>query len=1219
MKKNLLFLGALMLTSVSASAQWVAPEMPAKASNLEDVVGEKVFLYNKEAGGFLRGLGKDGDGMYWGTRAGVDTTGIDTVIINKPFKSSVPEGTADIANIDETLYPYWMDESNWNNETFLIQAHKSHRNQKWDEIYFGLNAYDVIYLDRQDNVGGNTNFFFDVKKGANGYEISVSPKIPLLLHIEELAVQYNMVEYDEAGNATYTNLIKGGERMGVDLNDAMKRCYFEGHEGNLAYGWTIVKVADYEAADMEAFKAKVAQYNAALALKAAIDKGKAEYPAVDFSAAEAVYNNTSSTTEQLVAALELVSKAIIDYQENLATPDNPSDMTTAIVNPSFDVQGDFHGWLGTAFSAGGNASTNAEHYDKNYNTYQDIKGLPLGVYAVSVKGFYRAGWMEDDWRTKDDPSVRNATLYAVSGMDSLTTPILSLSSLAVTTSQGAPNESVITGEDGVTYYAPNSMADFTIYNEAGLIKDVTVVVPVSDGTLRIGVIKTKHIGADWTIVDDFTLKYYGNSQAAYDAWKAQVIVNYPSVDQIIPDDETLYSPSYLTAYENALAAAAAVADPAQMGAKIAAIQPTLDALYANIAAFKAYVAKAEEIQEAFLANAGLDAENDSVAYLADFFDDDSAPGEYYPNGGNQYIISGDADLTNDQLVAQTALLDEWLQSAIRNGISDGGDMTYMLKNPSFANGFDGWTTIGGNVGGADFCKNVEVYEGKVDTRQTVTGVPAGIYSISVQAFERPTGNGGYDGSEATKVYIFMNDIQTPVMNIAQDAISDDLAIDLENCYQENDYHYNENSWVPNGMTGASYAFKAGRYVNTCYGIVGEDGVMEIGITSNDQHVHWTLWANFQLTYEGKNVEAIQSILEATVEQALFFIEEKGGEMTTPAFDALNAAVAKAEGELETYEEYYAVLEEINAAMNDAKANIEAYEALIIAIDAMYLVYEENEATSTDEAFAKFVEVTEKIESTENLTTAELIALTDEVKAVTTMLRIPATDGASDANPVDMTGVIANADFSLGADNGDWTWEKTCSSGPNYGNAFDGPGFEFWDSNINNVNFDMYQVLSGLPAGKYTLTADLANSLNGQSMLDNGGRIYLYATTINGTQTKGYSSEPVEIQEEKATERYNTYEVTFTLAEGEKVQVGVKNVGTLAARWMVGDTFTLTYYGTNSSKEDSGDPSFIEGVENAETVAPVAIYSISGTRLAAPQKGINIVKMSDGTVKKVLVK
>lgn len=47
---------------------------------------------------------------------------------------------------------------------------------------------------------------------------------------------------------------------------------------------------------------------------------------------------------------------------------------------------------------------------------------------------------------------------------------------------------------------------------------------------------------------------------------------------------------------------------------------------------------------------------------------------------------------------------------------------------------------------------------------------------------------------------------------------------------------------------------------------------------------------------------------------------------------------------------------------------------------------------------------------------------------------------------------------------------------------------------------------------------------------------------------------------------------------------------------------------------------IKNVPNTSSSATEsARYSTDGTRLASPQKGINIIRMSDGTVKKVLVK
>ncbi len=1219
-----------MLTSIGAFAQWVAPEMPAKTSNLEDVVGEKVFLYNKEAGGFLRGLGESGKSPHWGTRAGVDTAGIDTIIIQKPYKSSVKEGTTQTSKVDESIYPYWFQEGVDNGDTYIIQNFTSHGPNRWDEIWFGLTDFGSVWNDRQNSVDNNNSFFWDITKSDKGYAIKASPKVPALLYLAELGSELGLVvkAHDEVTDS-FLNVIKGGERLGVNLDDASKTLCFEGLDAKLAYDWTIVKVADYEAADIEGFKLDVARYSAALSLKASIDKGKADYPEADFSAAEAVYNNTASTVEELQGALELVTKAIIAYQESLATPDKPSDMSSAIVNGTFDVVGDFHGWEGSSFGAGGTTAACAERYEMNYNTYQDIKNLPLGVYAVTVKGFYRAGWAENDWATKDDPTVRHARLYAKSGTDSLTTAIPSLSAA------GIDNNSLSTKEvaSGTGIYVPDNMAQFVAYNEAGHINDVRVVVPVSDGTLRIGVVKTTTLTGDWTIVDDFKLMYYGKSFEAYDAWRNQAIANYPTIDQIITDDETLYSPSYRKAYEDAIAAAATETESANMGHAIAAIQPALDALYANIAAYKAYVAKANEIQDELANNTSLDAYQEDVAYLSDYFMDSSTPeDEVYPNGGYEYITSGEAELTNEQLEAELENLNNWLQAAIKNGSGTGADMTHMLVNASFKDGFTGWTsstggTPTGGVGGESFYPSVEVYENVVDVCQTITGVPAGIYSISCQAFERPVLPADLTGEESLKVYIYMNEVQTPVMNIITNGLPIEEAVESgegQNCLTSNDSQFN-GMYIPNGMAGASWAFAGGsasypagtRYLNTCYGIVGDDGVMKIGLTSNGVKAHWVLWANFKLTFEGKNEEAMTAILASTVAQAEAYLEEKVSEMTNPALTALNDAIALAD-DASDYESSYAALIAINSAMADAKANVDAYAKLTAAADVLYTAMSEYESTASEEALIKATEVSEKVEDASNLTTEEIIALTEEIEFATAMVKVPVTEGASDENPIDMTSVIKNADFSLGADNGDWTVEKNGGNGPKYDDSFSGAGFEFWNSSVTSLSFDMHQTLVALPEGKYAMTADLTNSYNDQTPGTDEGRVHLYATVINGTDSTTYAVA-VEPQTEPATSNPKTYEVIFDMPANAMVQIGVKTVGVQAARWVVGDTFTLKYFGTESSKENSGDSTPIEGVESAEEVVPVAIYSISGTRLAAPQKGINIIKMSNGSVKKVLVK
>jgi hypothetical protein len=53
--------------------------------------------------------------------------------------------------------------------------------------------------------------------------------------------------------------------------------------------------------------------------------------------------------------------------------------------------------------------------------------------------------------------------------------------------------------------------------------------------------------------------------------------------------------------------------------------------------------------------------------------------------------------------------------------------------------------------------------------------------------------------------------------------------------------------------------------------------------------------------------------------------------------------------------------------------------------------------------------------------------------------------------------------------------------------------------------------------------------------------------------------------------------------------------------------------------DDVDATFVEDVEDAMTAEPVAVYGADGALRTGLQKGLNIVKMSDGKVKKVFVK
>ena len=74
-------------------------------------------------------------------------------------------------------------------------------------------------------------------------------------------------------------------------------------------------------------------------------------------------------------------------------------------------------------------------------------------------------------------------------------------------------------------------------------------------------------------------------------------------------------------------------------------------------------------------------------------------------------------------------------------------------------------------------------------------------------------------------------------------------------------------------------------------------------------------------------------------------------------------------------------------------------------------------------------------------------------------------------------------------------------------------------------------------------------------------------------------------------------------------------------YVVVGEWKLYYYGAGKNADILGGDEPV-GIDQFNTVSegmPAGIYSLSGARLTAPQRGVNIVKMADGRVLKVLVK
>ena len=113
--------------------------------------------------------------------------------------------------------------------------------------------------------------------------------------------------------------------------------------------------------------------------------------------------------------------------------------------------------------------------------------------------------------------------------------------------------------------------------------------------------------------------------------------------------------------------------------------------------------------------------------------------------------------------------------------------------------------------------------------------------------------------------------------------------------------------------------------------------------------------------------------------------------------------------------------------------------------------------------------------------------------------------------------------------------------------------EVWDPNAAQIQFDYYQELSDLDNGLYRLTANVFNSTNRVEGATVNGAVGLYAQT-----TDQLYFSPVTEDSELDTTRVNIID-QIVVTDG-KLRVGIRNLGTMSARWAGGDNFLLVRTG-----------------------------------------------------------
>lgn len=215
------------------------------------------------------------------------------------------------------------------------------------------------------------------------------------------------------------------------------------------------------------------------------------------------------------------------------------------------------------------------------------------------------------------------------------------------------------------------------------------------------------------------------------------------------------------------------------------------------------------------------------------------------------------------------------------------------------------------------------------------------------------------------------------------------------------------------------------------------------------------------------------------------------------------------------------------------------------------------------------------------------------------------------------------------------------------------GYKEFTVSYNRAGFELYQDLAGLREGTYKVTVHTyyrAGYYNEEEdRVKNGEETHL--TTLYAQTAAEKYAKPVMNLYEDATDEpvngvkcytlgngkyapdgttptaayfaagYYLNELPFYVGTDGKVRIGLSKAETYANDYEVVGEWNLYYYGSGNNVDllnGEGEGNGIAAVENGLAM-PVGIYSLSGARLSVPQRGINIIRMPDGSVRKIMIK
>lgn len=1047
---------------------------------------------------------------------------------------------------------------------------------------------------------------------------------------------------------------------------------------------------DSKKADVDTETTRV---NAFVSLKKKLDEATAGYPTVDFSEAKTAYDNTQSDAKTLAEAEAKIGELQDAYDVAHATVDKPGDITSQLTNVDGTSATDWtRTWLGdgrvgdfhlNTWSVEGN--NNADGTNMVVNFLEDWVGRGS---TLSDQKFQRNPVKVAPGAYKITANIR---VYNESGADYMKGAYL-FGNVSRNSLFANEDEAQTNAVEGAKYNTYNNMLNYWkdgFETYAIVPKDGTLTFGIMIENANYNWVAAKNFRVYYMGDSYESLDYVRNNSDMF----AQPFPEETFAMQQLLDDYNNAIPNYGKAQNaeellDAVQKLVSLSDSVQNNANAyKAYKDRVDGLKAGIDNGEIDLDGPDaDILFDYLDDLGEEfGPNSETAVEYGFKNGYSA---YII--ANRLLKTEEI---TEELEFLNKLYDAAVRTSLKDGTDLTNLIVNPGFEEDLVDGKGkGWnldTSKGGtgsltNWRGGDsknYC--AEAYEQNFDVYQEIEGLKDGIYEVSVQAFYR----GGWPEAAwdnykkdpemkgDAKVYseVYLNEFSTPIRNVMEITLDDVSQFTSKDNYSSfavtgADGETTTNVFVPNGMASASTSFSLEdpekNYTMSAYGLV-TDGKIRLGIrrltTPPSNAGTWTLWDNFKLTYRAKNPELAAQVLDAKAKELNELLTTSEENMTDPVIQ--NSVYAYTESQKSNLSDAakYEVLIETNDALVAAKENIQqvgayktAYEAYQAACDELEKLDESQEADIWDQ----IDEMDDELDGDDgaafrSLSTEDLVTLIAKVEDFTKEVQAAIDDiklaekiaemaDATDDKPYDATSWIINPDMedSSQDSNADaskkmagWDFWKAKGNGPVKGSdGINGRSLEAWSGTIGaELEFTAYQTLTGLPAGKYELSAKAANASNGVAEDETlwadpekaaTGRAYLCAILSDGENEKAVST-PVEPNVGSATAA-NTYTVTFTVEEGNDVKIGFQSIGTMPFRWFMCDDFTLTYYGTESAKVDSTDEGDVVAIEGVEETAPATkaiagIYNASGAKIATLQQGINIVKYTDGSVKKIFVK